>query len=212
MTSESVAVVTDELGELTRFAGNMRVAVYRKTAGVWACQETIPFCVDEGENLARMRDKLRDFVARLGDTRILAATAITGVAYAVLDQRGFRLCEMDSFSHGCLDALVEEANAPARTPAVFDHPEATSIPGHYVCDLTAILREYPELSSKKILRPFFDGTPFIELQIFFGHMPPWLLPELAQRGLGCDKSVASDGRLCLRVFPLPCSMKDTPAN
>lgn len=151
-----------------------------------------------------MRDKLRHLVATLGNTRILVATSISGIAYSVLDQRGFRLCEMDGFTPDILDALVESVNTPIGMQGIADHPVETSTPGHYVCDLTAILKEYPDLTSKKVLRPFFENTPFIEVQVLFGHMPPWILPELAERGLGCDKADADDGKVRLRIFPLLC--------
>ncbi|MDR1659669.1 MAG: hypothetical protein LBR94_04925 [Desulfovibrio sp.] len=205
MEYTSVAVVTDRQGNLARFSDDVLVTVYRKHAGGWICGKSIRFCVEPGQDLAGMRGKLRDLAEALGRTRILLAASVSGIACSVLDQRGFRLCEMSGFSPGepdVLDALAERASAPAQS--VPSPSPAEISPGVYQCDLTDILREYPDLSSKKILRPFFDKTPFAELRIACGHVPPWLLPELKERGLEHDGPRPENGKLWLRVRPSAC--------
>ncbi|MDR2054706.1 MAG: hypothetical protein LBQ10_02365 [Desulfovibrio sp.] len=205
MKYTSVAVVTDSQGNLARFSGNALVTVYHKHAEGWICGKSIRFCVEPGQDMAGMRNRLRDLVEALGRTRILLAASISGVACSALDQRGFRLCEMDGFSPeepDVLDALAERASAPARS-APAPRPVEIS-PGVYQCDLLDILGEYPDLSSKKILRPFFNETPFAELRITCSHIPPWLLPELKERGLEHDGPAPESGRLRLRVRPAAC--------
>ncbi|MDR2745387.1 MAG: hypothetical protein LBB66_09405 [Desulfovibrio sp.] len=205
MEYTSVAVVTDKQGNLARFFDDVLVTVHHKQDRGWTCGKSIRFCVEPGQDPAGMRDKLRVLVEALGRTRILLAASVSGIAYSVLDQRGFRICEMDGFSPkepGVLDALAKSISAPAIS-APPSYPVEIS-PGVYQCDLMDILREYPNLSSKKILRPFFSGTPFVELRIACGHVPPWLLPELEERGLEHDGPAPENGKLWLRVRPSAC--------
>ncbi|MDR1777370.1 MAG: hypothetical protein LBR31_06035 [Desulfovibrio sp.] len=209
MEYESIAVVVDRQGQLTRFSDDILVNVYHRQGKTWVCTERMPFFLDPGLDLAGMRDKLRALIDSLGQTRILLAASICGVAYSVLDQRGFRLCEMDSFSPeeaDVLDALVERVVAPVKAPSP-PYP-AEIAPGVYQCDLTEVLREHPDLSTKKVLRPFFDKTPFVELRMAFSHVPPWLLPELVERGLVWSEPVSAGDKLWMTVRPSTCARAD----
>ncbi|MDR2669133.1 MAG: hypothetical protein LBC14_04170 [Desulfovibrio sp.] len=224
MEYTSVAVVTDGQGKLATFADGVSAGVYRRENNAWRCCGTVPLRVEgarpsgpepgeagDGEHRgtalaftetpAGLRDRLRGFVAALGDTRILVAVSISGIAYTVLDQRGFVLCEMDDFDPECLDALTETLNTPPDAPAVPDRPAPTGEPGVYVCDLVLMLREYPELSSKKILLPFLAESSFTELRVLCSHMPPWLPPELQRRGFICKEPSTGNGKLLLRIYP-----------
>ncbi|MDR2051637.1 MAG: hypothetical protein LBQ63_07705 [Deltaproteobacteria bacterium] len=203
MEYASVAVISDRQGKPVRFAGDALALIYRKENGVWAHSGTVPFCIGEKATPARLRESLRDFIAALGETRVLIAASISGLAYSVLDQRGFRLCTLDAFDPECLDALMEALNAPPEDPAVENRPTAAGDPGVYECDLTLMLREYPELSSKKILLPFLDAAAFAELRITCGHVPPWLPPELKRRGFVHEVYDLEDGKALLRVYPAP---------
>ena len=206
MEYASVAVVTDRQGNLARFADDVLVTVYHRQAWGWTCGKSIRFCVEPGLDPAGMRGRLRGLVEALGRTRILLAASVSGIAYSVLDQMAFRICEMDGFSPEepeVLDALAESASAPAKS-APPPCPAEIS-PGVYQCDLMDILGEYPDLSSKKILRPFFSETPFVELRIACGHVPPWLLPELKERGLEHDGPASENGKLWLRIRPSACA-------
>ncbi|MDR1947313.1 MAG: hypothetical protein LBQ51_09150 [Desulfovibrio sp.] len=201
MEYAAVAVITDRQGKLARFSDDVLARVYRREKSGWVLSAAVPFLAEPGENPARMRGRLRDFVAALGDTRILIAASISGIAYSVLDQRGFRLCEMDGFDPECLDALIESLNAPSNASDVPDRPMATGEPGVYECDLMLMLREYPELSSKKILLPFLADAAFTELRIACGHVPPWLPPEMKRRGFVCKGPTAEGGKLRLLIYP-----------
>ncbi|MDR2572779.1 MAG: hypothetical protein LBC94_00290 [Desulfovibrio sp.] len=197
MEDSSVAVIVDRQGKIASFPGNVLARIYHKRDGVWGCGRIVAFSPGAERGLPAVRDSLREFIADLGQTRILVAASISGIAYSLLNQRGFRLCEMDGFAPDCLDDLVESVKyEPA--PVLSPHPEEIS-PGIYRCDLMVILREYPDLSSKKILRPFFDGTPFVELRLLCGHIPPWLAPELKARGLVHSDPVAADGKLLVSI-------------
>ncbi|MDR2123830.1 MAG: hypothetical protein LBP38_02460 [Desulfovibrio sp.] len=206
MEYAAVAVVTDGQGKLARFADGASAWVYRRENNAWRCSGEVPLHmertpVSDAATQAGLRDRLRDFIAALGDTRILIAVSISGIAYTVLDQRGFILCEMDDFDPECLDALTEALNTGTDAPALPDRPMPAGEPGVYVCDLALLLREYPELSSKKILLPFLAESVFTELRVLCGHVPPWLPPELQRRGFTCKGPQPADGKLLLRVYP-----------
>jgi len=56
-------------------------------------------------------------------------------------------------------------------------PTETDIDGVYTLDLVTALEEFPELSSKMILKPFLKSTPFTELTLICRHLPHWLETE-----------------------------------
>ncbi|MDR1857216.1 MAG: hypothetical protein LBR22_08715 [Desulfovibrio sp.] len=204
MDAVSVAVMERPDGYLAPLAGDVVVAIYRRSSEGWSREVEGECRLDAGAGLAGMREGLRGLVPLLGTARIVVAREVGGVAVSMLDQRGFRLCGMDRFDAGCLDALCEEIRSgeeegDVRVPP---RPVETDVPGRYVCDLTAILRDHPELSSKKVLRPFLDTTPFVELEVRFGHVPPWLPEELDRRGLSWDDDPDRDS---MRIFPKNCT-------
>lgn len=198
MNEPLVAVIIDEQGRISPFPGNAPAKIYHRWGDVWVCRESVAFSVEKEWNSAIIRDRLQLFIAALGQTRILAASSISGIAYSLLNRHGFKLCEMGGFSPDCLDALVESVKTATESVPTLPHPIEIS-PSIYQCDLTVVLQEYPDLSSKKVLRPFFDKTPFVELRLSCGHMPPWLTSELKMRGLVHSKPVATDGKLLVSI-------------
>jgi hypothetical protein len=202
MQSMAVAVIKDHSGNLSSFGGQNVVSIYRRQERMWVCARTLLF--DAGSTQEAMRTNIRNFAAALGDARIVLGRSVSGIAYTVLNQMGFHICEMEQFSTECLDDLVEAIGANNDSGVAAKKPAPTDEPGQYVFDLSAALAAYPELSSKKILRPFFDSTPFHELKIFCGHLPPWLPSELTARCLGYQAHNLGSGKILLSIFPLAC--------
>jgi hypothetical protein len=68
-------------------------------------------------------------------------------------------------------------------------------------DLSAALAARPDLTSKKILRPFLDRAAFLELRVLFDHLPPWLEAELGARGLRAGTGRRQGGGVELFITP-----------
>jgi hypothetical protein len=198
----SVAVLRNEAGELSGFSTAVAVEIYRKQrqGRNWKSVRAIPFSA--GTKPPAMRKAAKALAAELEDTRILLGTSVSGIAYTTLDQLGFRLCELEVFSPECLDALVEAVETQPVTIPAPDRPQESDSSGVYRLDLALALEARPDLSSKRILRPFLRGTTFSRLDLACGHVPPWLLPELESRGLGCSRSSLPGGGILLRIFSL----------
>jgi Fe-only nitrogenase accessory protein AnfO len=196
----SVAVIRDGNGDLSSLGDSALIEIHRKgRRRGWKCVRTIPWTPGPDRSPAAVRGAVADLAAALEDARILVGTSVSGIAYTVLDQRGFCICELDAFSPDCLDALTAALEAPPREAAVPDRPWESGTPGVYDFDLAPALAAYPDLSSKKILRPFLRGGHFSLLRLSCGHLPPWLLPELA--GLGLEWRREEGDATRLDIFP-----------
>ncbi|MDR1576980.1 MAG: hypothetical protein LBT86_01945 [Deltaproteobacteria bacterium] len=110
----------------------------------------------------------------------LAAKRFTGILPGRLLALDIQTLMEGDFGLESLSTAVNEAMDPAKD----DNPwkvEPTQIrPGHYYLDLKQALALDPELTSKKILNPFFQSVKFEKLSLKCDHQPRWL-PEAAKR-------------------------------
>jgi Fe-only nitrogenase accessory protein AnfO len=201
MEPAAIAVVKDSSGALSRFSDDVVIEIYSKQGAEWQCTDRVPFVASaSSRDMAAMRKDIRNTALALGSTRILVGKSVSGVAYTILDQLGFRICEMDSFSPQCLDALLHEVEkSESDVPSVLASPVESDVPGHYTFDLTAALSAFPELTSKKILRPFFSDIPFLKLDLTCSHVPPWLTPELERLRFIHHQKVLPGNRVLLEI-------------
>ena len=86
-------------------------------AGAWRRLKIIPFTLAGCYELVEMRHRLRTIEQHLPPGAVIAATAISGLAYSELNHMGFCLCELERFSPEILDALAAEVAASAEPAA-----------------------------------------------------------------------------------------------
>ena len=116
----------------------------------------------------------------IGNAQAVAGASIAGTAYAALNRKGKHIFEIAALTPAQLSGIAEDiAAAEARQTVEADafrrvSPTQTEIEGVYTLDLVSALEEYPELSSKMILKPFLQNTPFTELTLICRHLPHWL--------------------------------------
>jgi hypothetical protein len=143
---------------------------------------------------------------KLGSLKIILGFNISGAQYMALNRSGFLICESEGVSDAFLDELFAElavdedvlaiekalSGQPEDSKVLLDRTELTGSteptedtarPGYYSINLSEVQRCNPLLSTKKILRPFLSGTPFVELVMLCDHEPPWLEFELPGMGL-----------------------------
>lgn len=175
------------------------------TGRSWQPGEPVPFSLTGCEGLAQTRERLRLLAGLLPEGAAIAATAISGLAYNELSRLGFCLCEMDAFSPDILDALAGEILASAQgeeeTPT---GPVPTDTPGMFSINLMEVQAAHPDISSKKALRPFLESTPFVELELICGHMPPWLEDHMRRNRLTCALTRRDDGTIRARISHALC--------
>ncbi|MDR3176730.1 MAG: hypothetical protein LBU06_09390, partial [Desulfovibrio sp.] len=172
--SAGVAVVCDDHGKPAPFSGECDIDVYRRGRGAkraWKCVTHVRFSPGPDQSGEGVRRAVERLVRDLEDVRVLVASGAGGVAYAVLRRAGFAVFEMAEFFPDCLDELMREIEEPCVGEDVPESPAETA-PGFYVFDLAAALAAHPDLSSKMMLRPFFDKARFCKLELRCGHVPP----------------------------------------
>lgn len=113
----------------------------------------------------------------------VAGAAIAGRAFAALNQLGKHIFELSDIVPKQLSGIAEDValakakNALAEDAFQTARPLETEMQGVYTLDLVTALEEYPEMSSKMILKPFLRSTPFTELTVICRHIPHWLETE-----------------------------------
>lgn len=126
---------------------------------------------------------LQSLAALAEGAQAVAGAAIAGKAYAVLNRLGKHIFEIADITPAQLSGIAEDvALAEAKNVLAEDafqtaRPLETEIQGVYTLDLVTALEEYPEMSSKMILKPFLRSTPFTELTVICRHIPHWLEGE-----------------------------------
>ncbi|MDR3154997.1 MAG: hypothetical protein LBW85_12215 [Deltaproteobacteria bacterium] len=142
-----------------------------------------------------------------GRVAAVAARSFPGVTREVLTRNGFALCEIGGFRPEDLARIAEGLGVPeaeGRPPAPAAPRETGEGAGAYFLDMKEALNANPQLTSKKLLLPFFEGTRFTRLDFVFDHFPPWLTGELARRGWAHEVSPVKGGVL-VKVFAVPAS-------
>ncbi|MFA9380069.1 MAG: Fe-only nitrogenase accessory AnfO family protein, partial [Acetanaerobacterium sp.] len=86
--------------------------------------------------------------------------------------------EIDAVTDEMLNGIAHDvADADAQTNASYAGaiaPTPSDGDGRYFLDLIALQNEHPEVSSKQVLLPFLESTPFFQLDLVCTHLPPWL--------------------------------------
>ena len=114
------------------------------------------------------------------DCEAVAFGAISGIAYTVFDKANFSIFTIEENSIESIKSIYDdlfefEKELAEKKEALLElKPRVTDEPGTYFFDLFSALNENPDLSSKKLLKEFFDTVPFIQLKLKAGHIPPWL--------------------------------------
>jgi len=109
---------------------------------------------------------------------ILIGTSITGVPYYILDKNEIILCEAQENNEIVLNAIYEDFCVQKEKVILKESTKselyAIEEEGTYYFDFLQIFQNNPELTTKKVLLPFFEKTIFHTLILKTSHMIPWL--------------------------------------
>ncbi len=176
----SIAVFVDNVRVPVAPHEAERLAIFEKREGAWAEVETISIRPPYSDSPVLIKAFMEELVPLVRDAQAVAAASISGAAFTAFSRHGKHIFEIAELSPAQLGGIAEDialAEAGRRLSAeAFEHirPAVTEIPGVFSLDLVTALEEFPELSSKMILKPFFRNATFSELVIICRHMPPWL--------------------------------------
>ncbi|MDR0548405.1 MAG: hypothetical protein LBI10_03195 [Deltaproteobacteria bacterium] len=131
----------------------------------------------------KFQNGLLELGQKIQGTSILVAEKFAGILPSRLVAKDVKNLLEGDFGLDYLTTAINMAlnlNKNEEEPKKIE-PLATG-PGQYFLDLKAALAKEPDLSSKKILRPFLQTVNFKELTIKCDHAPPWLPLETAKMG------------------------------
>ncbi len=189
-----IAVVLSPQGEPSLLNEDCVVKVFTKQGARWAAERQLPVQLATGDAPAVVRDKLKGLILALGGCKVIAGSSISGLAYNILTRMGFYIFEISKVTEDVLDGIAEDVRTegtPKEVPPVRPFPSETETAGVYWLDLIALQTVSPGISSKKALKPFFESTPFVCLELLCSHLPPWLENE---QGLKIQ-TFAEEGRV-----------------
>ncbi|SHE29732.1 Fe-only nitrogenase accessory AnfO family protein [Alkalibacter saccharofermentans] len=152
------------------------------------------------DSLSDRRNFANYVLSSLGDCKILLASKITGIFYNLLESAGFELWEVDGDLSDILNSFI-----PMMDDTTPKNPSATQTgllkkdEGILTFNLKEALIQFPDASSKKLLLPLLEETPFFQLNVLCGHIPPWF--ETTLKNMGFDyKAVELENKLVKAVI------------
>ncbi len=125
-------------------------------------------------------DQTGDISEKVDDCSAIVFGEIAGVAYSVFDKAKFKIFTIEENSPDAIISIfrdlfeLDKEIAKKKEALLELKPHETSEPGIYYFDLFTALQDNPEVSSKKMLKEFFDSIPFVMLKMKVNHMPPWI--------------------------------------
>jgi Fe-only nitrogenase accessory protein AnfO len=173
------------------------VKVYERKEEQWVSLEEFPCSLELTNGIAAAKGAIANLLMQLRDCNVFVATKISGQLYYLLEANNFNSYEADGHPLLFLDSIYEnefkeinlKASKNASTSNKTDHAitslfvEEIDHPSYYNINLKSALLQYPELSSKKLLKPFLNKKEFKELNILCDHCPKWFETELHSMGL-----------------------------
>ncbi|MCX7657312.1 MAG: hypothetical protein N2Z57_01420 [Oscillospiraceae bacterium] len=172
--NKAVSIIMKDCNVSNSFFEANRILVFLKGESGWTVSKEIPMDFKNFKNLASLRTELVSLSKKLGECGIIAGKEISGLPFTVFDSLGFHIFFISELNDCCLDGMLEDVNQNNKNKEIPQKPIETSTPGKYYFDLAALQEKFPEISSKKALRQFFEEIPFLELELVCAHLPPWI--------------------------------------
>lgn len=175
--TDKIALTLDESNNFCTFAKTTQLKILTKSKDFWHDQECVPLALNV-ENTNELRIKIRDAITKISPCHILLSVSISGIPYYIFDKMGFSIFEANNATNELLDEILEEIdNNNNKKTAANTSPSSEPIKiteGCYHLDYLQLEQKNPLLTTKKVLLPFLQNTPFLVLTMLCSHFPPWL--------------------------------------
>ncbi len=173
-----IVIFKDEKARVANFYECLYFEIYEKKQEEFCMIKQKHFDKIIPSNPQMIREKVNNLIEIIGDCKVAAFGEITGIPYATFDAAGFYVFQIENFEVDTLNGIfsdLEELEKESRDRKEVDKiPVETEIPGVFTFDMIRAQEIFPDLSTKKVLLPFFESTPFMELKLNCIHIPPWL--------------------------------------
>lgn len=197
-----VAVLIDKDNNITSIENAITISVYEKRSDVW-CEEKLIHVDLCFSNISTIRQEITTLAEKISDCKIIVGASVSGIVYNIFDRKGFYIFEMDKFSEDTLNSVIQdiEKEQHVDNQAISIEPIEMDIEGYYYFDMVEVMKQNPEVSSKKLLNSFFKTKAFIQLVLICSHIPVWI----ENNPLFIIKSQITDGNLKVIITRKNCS-------
>ncbi|MBK1662936.1 Fe-only nitrogenase accessory protein AnfO [Rhodospirillum rubrum] len=223
-----IAAFVNDQGQVAGFFDKGSVRLFEGSAGAWTLKTDILVDRQEATGLSAVKDALNSIVAHLDETAVFLAKDTRGLAYALLDDMGYRVWKSEGAlsdqldlvarkeqalakeapkaaapgcsSGGCASGRAKKVECAAAPPPPPPPPPEDLGNGRYRLDLGAILAGDTRLNARVALLPVLQEKAFISLEILCDHLPRWFDQELAAVGLRADPPHPRENGPGLRVI------------
>ncbi|WP_026881927.1 Fe-only nitrogenase accessory protein AnfO [Clostridium akagii] len=190
---KTIAVFLGINGATTSLNESGVVKVYSKENENWKVIKEILLKMDESMSIVSIRENIQSTIEALGDCRIFIGNKVTGIPYTILEKIGYNIWEIEGKPEEFLDYVLENEYKQDELEFADDVklqavpcPVSNGKDGYFSIDLKKIQEGNINYSSKQVLLPFLNNTPFYELEIICSHEPKWLDMELKRKNLKAD--------------------------
>ncbi len=202
-----IAVFTNNDGITENMGKEGHICFFEKKDDVWQIYKKEAF--SPGTGIVTLRKDYTELADMLDGCRIFVAKVISGLAFNVMDRKGIHLWEFEGRPEAFLDQVARGEKAYKKELEGMDESGLVSYyvkkdEGKYAVDVHSLMKENGDLTSKKILKPFFKTKKFYELEAIFDHIPPWLYKELEGFGLTMDVLSEGNGKSVCLIRPAVC--------
>lgn len=199
VNKHNITVSMDEAGSFS---------IYEKEMDIWTKRDYIPFEMKPELGIAGVRNQMKELAILLEDVDIIIAEKIIGLAYTILDPKGFELWEVEGNPDDFLEDVMSEAEKAISEvdSKEWIAPSKINDDGCYFINLKDVMKKTENsISSKEILMPFLSEGKFYELNVVCSHVPPWFEKQIPFFGLVMEVKETSPGEKEVRIVHKTCA-------
>jgi len=206
---KNIAVYVNDSGVTSSITSKGSIRIYAKADITWKITDEIPCGIDFTSGLAQVRRNITEIIIKLTDCKVFVAAEIYGQLYYILEANHFNSYEAAGEPELFLDSILENELSETQNassalsdaaPASIE-PEATDQCGIYTIHLKKVLALNPELSSKKVLKPFLQEKKFEVLEVLCDHEPRWFETDLKAMGLSSTAHKTAENEYRISITP-----------
>lgn len=190
---DRIALAVDKSGKLSDYMSIEEIVIYEKNAG-WNVIDA--FRIDDImglDEINNVRMKAEQIAGSLKDRscNILVSKEIVGIPYYSLSRAGLEVLEADEISNELFEDVYNNIiNKKVSIEKLEDYVVPSPIPcddeGNFYLDFIKASKYHPDISSKKMLIPFFEKERFFSLLVSSDHVMPWLKEYTALHDLNME--------------------------
>lgn len=213
LMANTVAVVVGPDGNTASLLEqSVHLQIFRKNPADWNMEREIPVELHPEQGLANVRREISAIIGELGETRILVAGDISGVAYNTFDAAGYYVFQIPEkqplefleFVLASVEKQQEDLRILKGGAGDVPQPQRTGDEGIYYLDIVQAQADNPNVTTKQMLLPFLKGTTFYELTLVCSHIPPWFDREFGTLKLAYEKEVVGPEKYKVIIHPTTC--------